>query len=169
MRYDLFEAMSIDVASKVLEEFVHRGPEILKPAQIKYDNVSLSELPEELLKIGLRLTTIPVDSDPSVPEFVRSTDDYKEGLFEFTEDSKRLIIGAAYMMGNCFVREFSKLAWGTGNPEYATGRMPVITGFATGEELAPLLVANNLFRRLVKNRSLTKIFETCVERWTASV
>ena len=169
MRYDLFEAMSVDEASNVLDEFVHRGPEILKTEQIKYDKVSLSELPEELLKIGLRLTTIPLASDPSVPEFVRNTDDYKQGLFEFTEDSKRLIIGAAYMLGDCFVREFSKLTWGTGNPKYATGRMPVITGFATGEELAPLLVANNLFRRLVKDRSLTNIFETCVERWSASV
>jgi len=169
MRYDLFEAMSIEEASNVLDEFAHRGPEILKAERIQYDTVSLSELPEELLKIGLRLTTVPVAADPSVPEFVRNTDDYKEGLFEFTEDSKRLIVGAAYMLGNCFVREFTKLAWGTGNPEYATGRMPVITGFTSDEELAPLLVANNLFRRLVKNRSLTKIFETCVERWSASV
>ena len=75
MRYDLFEAMSVDEASNVLDEFVHRGPEILKTEQIKYDKVSLSELPEELLKIGLRLTTIPLASDPSVPEFVRNTDD----------------------------------------------------------------------------------------------
>ncbi|XZE18353.1 hypothetical protein SH449x_003643 [Pirellulaceae bacterium SH449] len=169
MRFDLFEAMSIDEATNVLDEFLHRGAEILKAEQIEYNTVSLSELPDKLLEIGLRLTTIPVAADPSVPEFIRNTDDYKEGLFEFTEDSKRLIIGAAYMLGNCFVREFTKLAWCTGNPEYATGRMPVITGFASGEELTPLLVANNLFRRLVKNRSLTKIFETFVERWSASV
>jgi hypothetical protein len=169
MRFDLFENMSVDDASNVLDEFMNRGPEILKSEQIEYDAVSLSGLPEKLLEIGLRLTTVPVAADPSIPEFIRNTDDYKEGLFEFTEDSKRLIIGAAYMLGNCFVREFTKLAWGTGNPEYATGRMPVITGFASGEELAPLLVANNLFRRLVKNQSLTKIFETCIERWSASV
>ncbi|XZE21705.1 hypothetical protein SH449x_001610 [Pirellulaceae bacterium SH449] len=169
MRFDLFEAMSIDEATNVLDEFLHRGAEILKAEQIEYNTVSLSGLPDKLLEIGLRLTTIPVVADPSIPEFIRNTDDYKEGLFEFTEDSKRLIIGAAYMLGNCFVREFTKLAWCTGNPEYATGRMPVITGFASGEELAPLPVANNLFRRLVKNRSLTKIFETFVERWSASV
>lgn len=169
MRFDLFDTMSVDEASSVLDEFMHRGPEILDAEKIDYAVVSISELPNELLKIGQRLTTVPVAADPSVPEFIRNTDDYKEGLFEFTEDSKRLIIGAAYMLGNCFVREFSKLAWGTGNPEFATGRMPVVTGFASGEELAPLLVANNLFRRLVKNRSLTKIFDTCVERWAASV
>jgi hypothetical protein len=169
MRFDLFESMSIDEAANVLDEFRSRGPAILSDDRIDYEHVSLSELPSELLQIGLRLQTVPIEADPSVPEFVRNTEDYREGLFEFTEDSKRLIIGAAYLIGDCFVREYPKLSWGSGNPEYATGNMPVIRGFSTGEELAPLLVANNLFRRLVKNRAMTRIFETCVERWSSSI
>jgi hypothetical protein len=169
MRFDLFEAMSIDEATNVLDELVNRGPSILREEHIEYENVRLSALASVLLKIGSRLETFPIAADTTVPEFVRNTEDYREGLFEFTEESKRLIIGAAYLIGHCFVREYSTLEWGTGKPEYATGNMPVIRGFASGEELAPLLVANNLFRRSLKNRATTKIFETFVERWASSV
>jgi len=169
MRFDLFEAMSVDDAANVLAEFMNRGPVILSDERIDPEQISLTDLPSQLLRIGLRLQTVPIEADQSVPEYIRNSDDYRDGLFEFSEDSKRLIVGAAYLIGNVFVRHYSKLSWGSGNPDYATGNMPVVRGFSSGDELAPLLVANNLFRKFVKNRATAAGFETCVERWATSV
>jgi hypothetical protein len=101
----------------------------------------------------------------SVPEWIRSTPEYERGLFEFDEDSKNLICFVAYYLGECFVRNYSQLRWATGNAEYAEANMPVVTGFKREIELAPMLVLENLFRRITAKPDRISDIEIAIDTW----
>jgi hypothetical protein len=164
MRFDLFEKMSAVEAADVLNEFLETGK--VYEAELNLDaDYSLSTLATKLEELTARLTRIPTEEDLNLPEFVRNTEEYKAGLYEFTPEAKRTIIGAAYHFGECFVRSYSKLKWGIGNVEYATGNMPVVTGFDNGKELPVLLVLENLFSRRIENPDVHDVFPTAIERW----
>jgi hypothetical protein len=96
---------------------------------------------------------------------IRNTEDYKAGLYEFTPEAKRIIIGAAYHFGECFLRLHSRLKWGVGKVEYATGNMPVVVGFDKDKELPVLLVLENLFSRRIENPDIPDVFQTAIEKW----
>lgn len=164
MRFDLFEKMSAVEAADVLKEFQETGKRYEADLGLDGD-YSLSSLPTTLEGLTASLTRIPTEEDPSVPEFIRNTEDYKAGLYEFTPEAKRIIIGTAYHFGECFVRSYPKLKWGVGNVEYATGNMPVVAGFDKGKELPVMLVLENLFSRRIENPDVHDVFQTAVERW----
>jgi hypothetical protein len=156
--------MSASEAADVLVEFKKRGEEGLQHLEVDR-SYSLSTLPRYLEKVARNLKRIPVDEDPNVPAFIKETDDYKAGLFEFTPDSKQAIIVAAYYLGECFVRAFPHLNWAVGNLDYASGNMPVVTGFGNGKELPVLMVLENLFARRMENPEINGVFSTAIDRW----
>ncbi len=138
MRFDLFEKMSAVEAVDVLNDFLGTGK--CYEADLGLDvDYSLSKLPTILEDLTTKLTSTPTQEDLSLPEFIRNTQDYKAGLYEFTPEAKRIIIGAAYHFGECFLRLHSRLKWGVGKVGYATGNMPVVVGFDKGKELLPTM------------------------------
>lgn len=164
MRFDLFKQMSAAEASDVLDEFLEIGKRYEGDLGLDLD-YSLASLPAILEELTTKLTRTPTEEDPSVPEFIRNTEEYKAGLYEFTSEAKRVIIGTAFHLGECFVRLYPRLKWGVGNVEYATGNMPVVTGFDNGKELPVLLVLENLFSRRIENPGVDGVFATAIEKW----
>ena len=166
MRFDLFENMNAEEAEDILREFREHGGGYLKDVVPNGElDFSLCGFPNLMESISNRLTTILKDDDVSVPEFIRNTEDYRSGLFEFAPDARRLIIGCAFYLGECFIRKYPGLRWAIGNPQYATGMMPVVAGFNSEKELPALLVMENLFSRRITNPTMTSVFENAIQRW----
>lgn len=69
--------------------------------------------------------------------------------FDFDEASKSIILAGAYYLGETFVRTFRQLRWATGNTEYLEGNMPVVTLFNHNIEMAPIMVVENMFSRVI--------------------
>jgi hypothetical protein len=168
MRFDLFEKMSAVEAEDVLNDFLGTGKRYEADLGLNVD-YSLSTLPTILEDLTTKLTSTPTQEDLSLPEFIRNTEDYKVGLYEFTPEAKRTIIGAAYHFGECFLRLHSRLKWGVGKVGYATGNMPVVVGFDKGKELPVLLVLENLFSRRIENPDIPDVFQTAIEKWMRNV
>src|SRR5688572_17390003 len=89
----------------------------------------------------------------------------KMGVATFDEPSKILVLRAAYYLGESFVRCHSGLHWTVGNVETAEGNMPVVAGFDSGLELAPILIAENLLRVITEPEKLGDI-ERTMEYWS---
>lgn len=168
MRFDLFEKMSAVEAVDVLNEFLETGKRYEADLGLDVD-YSLSKLPTILEDLTTKLTSTPTQEDLRLPEFIRNTEDYKAGLYEFTPEAKRIIIGAAYHFGECFLKLHSRLKWGVGKVGYATGNMPVVVGFDKGKELPVLLVLENLFSRRIENPDIPDVFQTAIEKWMRNV
>jgi hypothetical protein len=116
-----------------------------------------------------RLTAIPEEPDPTIPEWIRNTASYTSRLFEFNGPSEELILQAAYYFGESFVRSRSSLYWGTGDIKTYEANMPVVIGFQHELELAPILIAENLLRRVTAEPKKIGDFQTAVESWSRDV
>jgi len=97
-----------------------------------------------------QLKTVPQLPDPSLPTWITKTEDYHRNLFDFDDPSKIVVLRFAYYMGECFVRNFADLLWSVGDVDTALKNIPVVSGFRGGLEMPPMLVAENLFRRMLK-------------------
>ena len=156
MSAELFQSMTKEVAQQRLSEFLEDGKANIDIviAHASHTGVecdySIESLPEFLHWAFSEMQTLSREPDPDVPDWIRSTEDYQRGLFDFDDRSKNLICFAAYYLGECFVRSFPKLEWSTGNQELRQANMPVVVGFGPEEELPPMLVVENLFRRATK-------------------
>lgn len=171
MKFHIFEAMSKSEAEEYLNEFLafgkDRGMKVLEEnlsseTALSYHIESLSIIFKTLIPI---LKTLPRAPDPNVPEFIRNTEDYEKGLFDFDDASNTIVLAAAYYLGETFVRKFPELKWATGNTDYLQGNMPVVTGFKFRKELAPILISENIFRGGVLGDCDTSI-DTAIEMWS---
>ena len=70
-------------------------------------------------------------------------------LFDFDDPSKIMVLRIAYYMGECFVRNFPDLVWAVGDAYTALKNIPVVSGFRGEQEMPPMLVAENLFARVL--------------------
>ncbi|HVT29743.1 MAG TPA: hypothetical protein VHE81_17125, partial [Lacipirellulaceae bacterium] len=151
-----FDNLSAKEAQTVLSEFLEDGRANIdiviahaNRAGVRCD-YTIESLEPFLHWARSEMHTLAKNPDVSVPEFIRSTEDYQRGLFDFDDRSKNLLCFSAYYFGECFVRNFAQLRWAAGNIEYAEANMPVVTGFLHDHELAPVWVLNNIFRRIIK-------------------
>ena len=113
------------------------------------------------------LRTIPKPAEADVPHWIAETDLYQRGLFDFDEHSHRTVLHMAFYLGECFVRNYDGLTWSTGNTHTALANMPVVSGFNHGQEMAPVLIVSNLFRRVLSGSSQSDCFERAVKAWCA--
>ncbi|MEI8368070.1 MAG: hypothetical protein WCJ31_06520 [Planctomycetia bacterium] len=164
MDFDIFVEMTPSDATSFLHNFLEAGAESASSLGIG-DGITIDELPELLKRISKQITVVPRPPDPEVPAFIRDTEEYKAGLFDFTPESKRFIVGAAFAFGHAFVSTFSFLGWRTGDAKYASGQMPVVAGFPDGQELPALLVVRNLFSRHVRDPNSDGGFDKAVATW----
>lgn len=174
MNFELLDRMSAAEAEELLQEFLAEETRLVETTFeiVRGDGVScdysIESLPGFLKWVLKHLHTVPKQPDPSVPEWIRSTEAYQVGLYDFDADSENLLVRASYYLGESFVRSCPGLRWAVGNPEYAVKNMPVITGFLHEQELPPLMVLDNVFRRIIENPLRTNDIETMVASWCSS-
>ncbi len=101
------------------------------------------------------------------PKWVR--DFHKQGLTEFAEESKVLILRAAYYLGESFTRASGALSWTIGNAELIEKNIPVISGFRSGTEMAPMMVCENVFGRILSGGVPESDVDRMVEAWARQV
>ncbi len=175
MRFDFFENLSHDEAKAFLNRFLEIESAYVKevlahcssegiPADFGIDSVA-----PFIRWVATRLRTVPTAPDAQLPTWIRETDSYAKNLFEFDEASKILALRAAYFLGESFVRSFRNLHWTIGNSETAEASMPVVAGFQSGLEMAPILIAENLLRRVIAEPSKQSDIDKAVEFWVGKV
>jgi hypothetical protein len=174
MDFSYFEKLSKKDAELYLEHFlleVNEGFNKLLPdfekEQIIID-YSIESIVPVINWVKLNLKTIPKMEDKNLPSWITESEVYKKGLYTFDEISRILILRVSYYFGECFVRSNKKLTWNIGNAKTAECNMPVVTGFKKKLELAPILICENLIRRLVQGADLT-IINTALEYWKADI
>lgn len=128
-------------------------------------DLSISSVPKVLRWLHSLLRTMEREADPHLPEWIRSSSTYREGLFDFDEPSKAMVLQASYYLGESFVRSFDRLRWAVGAKDFVQENMPVVAGFADGIEMPPLIIVNNLFRRTITDPSRASDFEAAVGFW----
>ena len=171
MQFEYFEQISQKDATALLQRFlevessrIHETAKLCAVDGIKMDFTikSISPFMRWVLK---KLTKIRKKPDPAVPAWIRNTETYAKNLFEFDEQSGKLILRAAYYYGESFVRSYDSLRWGTGDLKTALGNMPVVAGFQHELEMAPILVADNLFSRITREPDKIGDIQISVAYW----
>lgn len=169
MKFPLFEAMTPQEAREYLRGFLETESVALEAqrAGAEQSGVSMdftvASLPSILRWImgKVRIMRVPVPA--SEPDWIQEW--HKSGLIDFDEESKYWILRGAYYLGECFVRSYPSLRWGTGDPQYIEKNMPVVIGFRSGTEMAPMMIVENLFSRILgRNGSATDI-DRAVTAW----
>ena len=175
MDFEFFEKLSRNEANAFLRRFLQvESSEIKKTLKecadegiiTDYSIKSISPLMRWVLK---RLITAPLEPDPAVEDWIRNTDSYAKSLFEFDAPSSVLVMQTAYYLGESYVRNHRSLRWSTGDRETAEGNLPVVTGFQHDLELAPVLIAENLLRRVIAEPKKVGDFEKAVAYWCRMV
>lgn len=173
MRFDLFENMSSDETTALLTKFLSDEPENLQRlceaasvAGVCCDFSTVS-IPDFVKYVMQNLTTRRTAPEENVPEWIRASEDYQKGLYEFDERSCDLLATAAFYVGEAFCRSFTGLSWGTGDVETAFGNMPVVQGFEGGREFPPMLVLENLIRRIIEEPGCDSAIHVAVDSWSS--
>ena len=171
MGTELFQNISKEAAQRLLAEFLADGRANIDTVIARANDAGVEcdylvdSLSAFLHWAFSEMKTVPREPDPDVSVWIRSTEDYEKGLFDFDDRSKNLICFAAYYLGECFIRSYSWLKWGTGNEELHQANMPVVAGFGPEEELSPMLVIENVFRRATKRPERISGIDTAVATW----
>jgi len=169
MDYELFEKMTHEEAVEHLEHYLKiesRAIEsILEVAategiSLNYELESLSSVLEWFISKSC-FTKVPVPK--TEPDWIQKA--HPEGLIEFSQDTKYLILRASYYMRQCFINAFEDAAWGLGKPGYMHKNMPVITGFDGQKELPPMVVCENLFSGILTKDKPISFIRSVVEWW----
>lgn len=169
MNFALFDVMTTAEAREHLAGFLETERVVVKALEasaravgivMAYSLPSLSPSLKWIIQ-GMQIVRVPVD--PNDASWVREY--YKDGFVEFTDDSKLLLLRAAYYMGECFVRSSSTLRWDVGDPEFAEKNMPVIAGFLHRMQLAPMMVCENIASRILRGAGTEQAVDTMVEAW----
>jgi hypothetical protein len=174
MKYEFFQSLTREEAQQYLERFLtceREGLMVLRPEAesegISMD-FSLGSVPPLWRWILTRVKTIQGPMDESLPswikESVKATD-----LVEFEEESKPLVMRAAYYLGEAFVRHSGRLSWGTGNADYMECNMPVVAGFRKGLQLPPITVTENVFLNILAEGDSPRVIEKMIDHWRSLI
>ena len=154
MRFTFFESLTRQEA----QAFLRRFCEVEREAITADTNVfrqtapgvqfALDRLPAIFERCAKDLSLVPVPTPPDLPDWIASSLPHKDGFFEFDPSSAAVVLRVAFYMGECFV-QVSTLSWGIGKRNTAVQNQPVVKGFENGLELSPLLVSENIFRRIL--------------------
>jgi hypothetical protein len=169
MNFGLFDSMTLDEAREHLQGFLDTEriaidgmiPVAQKSdVRLDYSIDSLSCVLKWILT-GIQIVRVPISA--TEPEWVR--DFHKDGLIDFPDESKFLILRAAYYLGECFVRASPALAWTIGDQDYVEKNMPVVAGFRSGMEMAPMMVCANVFGRIVGRGAPESHVDIMIHKW----
>jgi hypothetical protein len=162
-------------AKATLESFLRHGREDMPRLvdECRANGVILNFSPESILHAVNwampQLKSFPRPENPNVPEFIRNTDTYRSGLYDWDKASQELIDVIGFYFGEAFVRSFPQLKWTCGDQEFAFANMPVVAGFAHRKELQPIWVLNNLIRRVTEHPEKRDDIGIAVKSWIDNV
>ncbi|NNM88483.1 MAG: hypothetical protein HKL95_08185 [Phycisphaerae bacterium] len=170
MTTEFFDKLTLDEARIVLRNFLDVEGEAVKEmvAAAAKDGVvadfSLGSLVPVLGWVARHLKELPKQPPEDLPGWIKNEHEKRVGWFEFDEPSKTLLLRAGYYLGETFVRNVKGLTWSTGNPDYIGKNMPVVTGFAGGDQMLVRMVAENMAWRAMKTGSDGRI-KSAIEAW----
>ena len=143
MDWWFFREGTEDEAREFLDRFLEEGAEWAAGRGAAAD-YSLASVPEELAALERQVEL--VEATPAdAPDWVRDVvAEHGGGFRDFAESSRACVLRAAYYLGASFVTTYPVLRWELGGPERPEVRQPVVTGFASGEDLAVLPAAESL-------------------------
>ena len=171
MDFDFFNSLSADSANLFLQNFLEKEKIgfALMTDELRQCNINvgfcIDNIEPVLVWLFEKLKTIPSIPDESLPDWIRNSDSYRQGLFSFDEASNILILRAGYFLGECFVHDNPKLHWATGNVDSAVKNMPVVTGFRRGMEMSPLMVLENVYSRMIADSASTDSISKLIKTW----
>jgi hypothetical protein len=175
VNFAFFEGLTDEQAEECLHEFLREGEDALPVliAEALADGIaahlSVESVPRMIGVVERRVTTQALDPDPDIPAWIRESETYEENLFDFSDESKRLLAAAAFYFGEAFVGGYPNLRWGVGDRRTAVQAQPVVDGFSHGLELAVLLVTENVVARGVHDGSSEREAERAVASWRAHI
>lgn len=170
MDYRYFEELSGADAGKYKESFLDVGREGVEALvdDMRADGVepdfTVDSVEPVLRWFGERVEVGPVEPEPELEDWVREAMERPGGVLELDEDSRGLAVRAAYYLGQSFVDELPHLEWGIGREDRAEANQPVVTGFPTGADMPPLVVAENILL-CARDESFPQRVETAVKTW----
>jgi hypothetical protein len=169
MQFEKFQTMTALEATDFLGKFRENGELLLRQRKIDVSVMSADDLALGLAQLASQTLRVVLPTDLSIPQSIRNTQAYRDNAWEFTPESRPLVIAGGYLLGEWFHRTFENLSWSTGNQAFLTGGMPVIVGFRSNKEMPPLLIAENLFHRFQQQRDSSEIFETTIGKWVSNI
>ena len=130
-------------AREFLDRFLDDGAEWVAGNGATAD-YSLASVPAVVA--GLEKQVELVEATPAdAPDWVRDVvAEHGGGFRDFAESSRSCVLRAAYYLGASFVTTYPVLRWELGGEERPEVRQPVVTGFASGEDLVVLRAAETL-------------------------
>jgi len=175
MNFQFFESLSVAEAEEFLRRFLEvesgKVEELLRAVRAEglladFSLASIYSLFEWVLR---RASSVPKEPDLSLPDWIRNTSSYSQGLFEFDDFTKEAILQCAYYMGESFARASPILKWGIGNRDFAEQNQPVITGFRQDIEMPPILVTENIFQRVSLRGASPTVVQSIVDYWSERI
>lgn len=169
MNFSFFESLSIEEAQDHLDGFIKTEAlaiEAMRSAAIDANVVidfSMASLPGFLRWILPNIEVMRIRVPETEPDWIREF--HKDGLVEFTEESKYLVLRAAYYLGECFIQTSNRLSWGIGNLDSIEKNMPVVTGFRFKMEMAPLMVCENVYTGILGDGKSPDVMNTMISSW----
>jgi hypothetical protein len=101
--------------------------------------------------VARQVDTVPTALDESLPAWMKNSESFRAGLYEFSDDSRLLVLRLSYYLAETLIRASGEaLRWGVGGPDTAVQHQPVVEGFRGVVQMSPLLVTENLLRRLIE-------------------
>ena len=168
MDYEFFDSLNSEEAQALLNSFLEsqrKALEEMTPVAARdgvvldYSLSSLADALKWMIKL-VRVHHAPVPAEE--PWWIRQA--HPDGLIEFDDNSRTVILRAAYYLGECFAR-LPGMRWAIGNPEYLEKNMPIIAGFRHDEELGPLVVIRNVFARILGHGMPVAEIDSTIEVW----
>lgn len=175
MNFAFFETLTSVEAQTFLENYLKVEEQAANELLITAKNeeicadFTIPSVPVVLKWLLEKINTIPQQANGTLPKWIRECDSYIRGLIDFDEPSKILVLRASYYLGESFARSTEALTWTTGDRETAEQNMPVVTGFRHGIEMAPMLVVENLFLRILGHGAPYEDIDRAIEAWLLQV
>lgn len=170
MDFNYFEKLTKPESDQYLIDFLNVTKEglISMIQQFEKDKInvdfSMESITPVLLWVVKNTSLLKEKEDQSLPEWIKQSNSYKNSLYSFDEQSKIYILRASYYFGECFVKINSKLSWATGDIKSLQANMPVVKGFKKNIELPPILVTENLIRKILEGHDQSVITKA-IEYW----
>jgi hypothetical protein len=175
MNFQFFESMSPDDAEKFLRNFLkvesEAGTTIIEVLrdEKEFAPYSIASVATVLRRLVEKVRMIKEAPDESLPSWIKDCPSYARGLMGFDDPSRTLVLRGAHYTGESFVRSYPELSWAVGDVETAEQNMPVVAGFSSGLEMAPILIVENLFMRIVVDGAGAEVFDAAVSFWSTKV
>ncbi len=171
MNFELFSNLTEDEARQFLVDYLEQEGTAwaeAEPAMLKTGiktKIAMDNIASILIWFFEQLETMPVKPDLTLPHWIRATDSYTNGLFEFDEQSKILILRGAYLLGECFVIEHKSLSWDIGDAKSAVKHMPVVNGFKHSMEMSPIMVVENIYKKVLADGAPIDCIQNIINTW----